>query len=78
MKLFQERAGEFKEYGDGNRNLINSLQPAVQILHMLSGTPGEAISLVSCTCFIHSVRLFNDYVHNTGPTFTSKSNLRRH
>ena len=65
MELFQERAGAFKECGDGNRKLVNSLQPTVQIIHALSGTLGEAISLVSCMCFIHSVRLFDDYLYRS-------------
>jgi hypothetical protein len=48
IRLFQEREDEFKEFRDRNRKLINLLKPAVQVLHALSGTLGEAISLVSC------------------------------
>jgi hypothetical protein len=54
VKLFKEREEEFKSYRDGNRKLINFLKPAVQVLHALSGTLGEAISLVSRTDLIHS------------------------
>jgi fungal STAND N-terminal Goodbye domain len=54
MGLFQEREKEFKEYRDRNRKLINVLKPAVQVLHALSGTLGEAVSLVSCPSFLPS------------------------
>jgi fungal STAND N-terminal Goodbye domain len=54
MKLFQEREKEFKEYRNQNRKLINLLKPAVQVLHALSGTLGEAVSLVSCLSFLPS------------------------
>jgi hypothetical protein len=47
LELLQEREKAFKEYRDGNRRLINCLNPAVRILHVLSGTLGEALSLVS-------------------------------
>jgi hypothetical protein len=49
--LFQERENEFKEYRDGNRNMINCLKPVVQVLHALSGVLGGAISLVSLMKF---------------------------
>ena len=54
LELFQERAKEFKEYRDGNRKLIDVLKPAVQILHALSDTLSEAVTLVSSTTFIPS------------------------
>jgi fungal STAND N-terminal Goodbye domain len=47
LKLLQEREKAFKEYRDGNRRLISCLNPAVRVLHVFSGTLGEAISLVS-------------------------------
>jgi fungal STAND N-terminal Goodbye domain len=46
LELLQEREKAFKEYRDGNRRLINCLNPAVRVLHVFSGTLGEAISLV--------------------------------
>ena len=54
LKLFKEREKEFKDYRDRNRKFINFLKPAVQVLHALSGTLGEAISLVSRMALIHS------------------------
>lgn len=48
VALFQEREKEFTDYRNRNRNLINFIKPTVQVLHALSGTLGEAISLVSC------------------------------
>jgi fungal STAND N-terminal Goodbye domain len=54
MELFQEREKEFNEYRDRNRKLINLLKPAVQVLHALSGTLGEAVSLVSYLSFLPS------------------------
>jgi hypothetical protein len=54
LKLFKEREEEFKNYRDGNRKLVDFLKPAVQILHTLSDTLGEAIGLVSRTDLIHS------------------------
>ena len=47
LELLQEREKAFKEYRDGNRRLINSISPAVRVLHAFSDFLGEAISLVS-------------------------------
>ena len=47
LELLRERDKAFKEYRDGNRTLINTLSPAVRVLHAFSGFLGEAISLVS-------------------------------
>jgi hypothetical protein len=53
--LLQDRAKAFKQYRDGNRKLINCLNPVVQFLHTFSGTLAEALVLVSPT---GSIRLF--------------------
>ena len=47
LELLQEREKAFKEYRDGNRTLINSISPAVRVLHAFSGFLGEAINLVT-------------------------------
>ena len=47
LELLQEREKAFKEYRDGNRRLIESISPAVRVLHAFSDFLGEAISLVS-------------------------------
>ena len=62
LKLFQEREREFKEYRDRNRKWMSLLKPTVQVLHALSGTLGESISLVSCTSFILLTSLFDYYL----------------
>lgn len=46
--LFREKAKQFKEYREGNRRLINMIDPIVKVVHLLSGCLGEAISVVSC------------------------------
>jgi fungal STAND N-terminal Goodbye domain len=52
LELLQDREKTFKEYRDGNRNIINSLKPAVQVLHAFSGILGESLSLVSSTALV--------------------------
>ena len=47
LELLQERENAFRQYREGNRKLISSLSPAVEVLHALSGILGEAVSLVS-------------------------------
>jgi hypothetical protein len=47
LELLQEREKAFKEYREGNRRLISSLNPAVKVIQAFSGILGEAVSLVS-------------------------------
>src|SRR6266403_3995375 len=47
LQLLEEREKAFKEYREGNRRLINCLNPAVKVLHAFSGILGQAASLVS-------------------------------
>jgi len=81
LQLLQEREKAFKEYRDGSRSLINSINPAICVLHAFSNFLGEAISLVSCI-FTSLVALefpcqcFN--VILLGPLPTSKGCLCRH
>jgi hypothetical protein len=49
LELLQERQKAFKEYRDMNRRLITCLSPAVEVLHVLSGILGDAVSMVSVT-----------------------------
>jgi len=49
LQLLQQREKAFKEYRDGNRRLINCLNPAVKVLQAFLGILGEAVSLVSYT-----------------------------
>ena len=52
LQLLEEREKAFKDYRKGNRRLINSLKPAVNVLHAFSGILGEAASLVSQPCHL--------------------------
>ena len=47
LKLLEDKANTFKAYRDGNRKLINWLNPVVQVIHALSGVLGQAVSLMS-------------------------------
>jgi fungal STAND N-terminal Goodbye domain len=47
LQPIQEREKAFKEYRDGNRQLIRCLRPAVNVIQAFSGILGEAVSLVS-------------------------------
>jgi hypothetical protein len=51
LELLQEREKAFKEYRDMNRRLISRLSPAVEVLHVLSGILGDAVSMVSVTSY---------------------------
>ena len=46
LDLLGDKAKQFQAYRDGNRKLINSLKPVVQILHTVSGILGEASTMV--------------------------------
>ena len=48
LELLQEREKAFKDYREGNRRLISSLSPAVNVIQAFSGILGVA-SLVSHT-----------------------------
>ena len=76
LGLFQDKSKQFKDYRDGNSKLINCLNPAVKVIHVLSDILGEAASLVSllssiiiksCLCPPHP-----------GAVSTNKSNLCWH
>ena len=47
LNVLQDKAIQFQEYRDGNRKLINSLKPIVQVLHTISGVLAEATAPVS-------------------------------
>jgi hypothetical protein len=54
LQLLQEREAAFKNIRNRNRRLINYVIPCVEVLHTISGTLGEALSLpaVSYTCHL--------------------------
>jgi hypothetical protein len=55
LQLLEEREKAFKDYREGNRRLINCLNPAVKVLHAFSGILGEAARLVSQPCHLASL-----------------------
>ena len=50
LQLLYDRENAFKEHRDGNRRLINCLNPAANVIQVFSGIIGEAANLVSLTC----------------------------
>ena len=45
--ILRDKAKKFKEYRDGNRNLISRITPVVRVVHLFSGLLGEAPGVVS-------------------------------
>ena len=72
LELLHDREKAFKEYREGNRNLINRLVPAVEVLHAFSGVLGEAVNLVNNTAL---VPLHWSHTTSPGPFSTRKSNF---
>jgi fungal STAND N-terminal Goodbye domain len=66
LQLLEEREKAFKEYREGNRRLINCLNPAVKVLYAFSGILGQAASLVSQPCRL--VRLLMQLSSDPLPT----------
>jgi hypothetical protein len=58
LKLFEEKANEFKAYRDGNRKLIDCLKPVVNIVQAVSGILGEVVSMVNRIASISPVHVF--------------------
>ncbi|KAI9455694.1 hypothetical protein BJY52DRAFT_1279232 [Lactarius psammicola] len=46
LKLLEDKANKFKDFRDGNRGLINWLNPVVHVVHTLSTVLGASIALV--------------------------------
>jgi hypothetical protein len=46
LKLLEDKANQFEDFRNGNRKLLNSLSPVVQVLHTLSGVLGASMTLV--------------------------------
>jgi hypothetical protein len=55
LQLLEEREKAFKDYREGDRRLINSLKPAVKVLHAFSGILGATARLVSQPCRLASL-----------------------
>jgi hypothetical protein len=57
LQLLQEREKAFKKFRNRNRRLINYVTPWVEVLHAISGTLGEALSLPAVSYECHLVNL---------------------
>jgi hypothetical protein len=66
LELLHAKAQAFKDYRDGNRALINWLDPVVQVVHGFSGVIGQALSLVS------------EHLHSRRFHFHSSARFRSH
>jgi hypothetical protein len=74
LDLLEERAMAFKEYRDGNRNLIKWLNPIVQVLHRFVGVLGSATSLVRQRPSGRLISMFSyRYCMSTGAIATRKT-----
>ena len=47
LKLLEVQANEFKVFRDGNRKLIDCLNPVVKVIYAFSAVLGQAASFVS-------------------------------
>jgi hypothetical protein len=56
-QLLQEREKAFKKFRNTNRRLINYVTPCVEVLHAISETLGEALSLPAVSYACHLVNL---------------------
>ena len=72
LELLQDKASQFKDYRNGNRQLINCLNPVVQVLHAFSGVLGESVSSVRSTA-LDPLHCF--HAAPAGPFPPSKSNF---
>lgn len=59
-QLLQEREKAFKKFRNTNRRLINYVTPCVEVLHAISETLGEALSLPAVSYAYHLVNLLRD------------------
>jgi hypothetical protein len=62
LQLLLERESAFNDYRDKYRDLIDSLRPVVQAVHVFSSTLGEAAGLVSSA---HSILLIGSYLYTS-------------
>ncbi|KAH8980480.1 hypothetical protein EDB92DRAFT_271355 [Lactarius akahatsu] len=46
LKVLEDKAGQFKDFRDGNRKLLNWLSPVVHVVHTLSAVLGASVTLV--------------------------------
>ena len=78
LKLLEGKANEFKHFRDGNRKLIDCLNPVVKVIHAFSGILGEAASFVSRmpSLFIR-LHVFTNLLILSGSVPASRRDLHR-
>ena len=57
LQLLQEREKAFNKFRNENRRLIDYVTPCVEVLHAVSGTLGEALSLPAVSYACHLMNL---------------------
>ena len=57
LQILQEREKAFKKFRNRNRQLINYVSPCVTVLHAISETLGEALSLPAVSYACHLVNV---------------------
>lgn len=65
LALLSDKAGQFREFREGNRKLINWISPIVHVVHLLSGFLGEALSAVRCRVDDPSAMPVQRFIHST-------------
>jgi hypothetical protein len=73
-QLLDEQEKAFKKFRNTNRRLINYVTPCVEVLHAISETLGEALSLPAVSYACHPVNVLT--WPRSGPLPTSKGFLR--
>ena len=78
LNLLEGKANEFKHFRDGNRKLIDCLNPVVKVIHAFSGILGEAASFVSRmpSLFIR-LHVFTNLLILSGSVPASRRDLHR-
>lgn len=59
LQLLQEREEAFKKFRNKRRRLIDFVTPCVEVLHAISETLGEVLSLSAVSCACHLANFFN-------------------
>jgi len=60
LQLLWEQEKEFKKFRNKYRRLLNCVNPCVRILHTISGTLGEALSIPAVSYAYHLVNLITE------------------
>jgi len=78
LKLIEDKLNEFKDYREGNRKLINCLQPVVKVVHAFSDVLGEVVSFARLKIHVLPIHIFTALLLGTSTIPTSEGNIRWH